>query len=136
MTVHAACPFLLNFKCPIYVYRFLPISFSLHSRHFNFFNTLVPILKWFLGKAFRLAEFVSLLILNFTSFVVLSDFCYFQERCSVYHLICSSINGSSLSKLIKVLNIYKCILHPVSKLFISLRNYLSEKEDLKLLLGK
>jgi hypothetical protein len=136
MTVQAACPFLLNFRCPIYVYKFLPISFSLHLRCFNFFNTLVPILKWFLGKAFKLAEFVSFLILNFTSFVSLSDFCYFQERSSVYDLIRSSVNGSSLSKLIKVLNIYKCILCPVSKFFISLRNYLSEKENLKPLLGK
>lgn len=65
MTAHAACPFLLNSKCTIYVYRFLPISFSLHSRCFNSFSTLVPTLKWILGRAFKLAEFVSLLILHF-----------------------------------------------------------------------
>lgn len=94
---HAACPLLLNFKCAIYVYRFPPISFSFSSRCFDFFKELISILKWFLGKAFKLAEFVSLVILIFNSFVFLSDFCYFSERCSIYHLIDSHINESSLS---------------------------------------
>lgn len=73
---HAACPLLLNFKRATYVYRFPPISFSLSSKCFDFLKTLISILKWFLSEAFKLAEFVSLLIPHFDSFVFLKGIVY------------------------------------------------------------